>query len=65
MRGRDITQPDRGRDLAKGILENLGELATVESDPKLEGKNLVMVLSPAKKKEQQNTDKTQRVEKDG
>ena len=65
FRGREITHPDRGRDLAKGILENLGELATVESDPKLEGKNLIMVLSPAKKKEQQNTDKTQRVEKDG
>ncbi len=59
FRGREITHPDRGRELAHGILETLGELATVESNPKLEGKNLVMVLSPAKKKEQQNSDNKQ------
>jgi len=52
FRGREIIHPDRGRELADGILVSLGELATVESDPKLEGKNLIMVLSPAKKKEQ-------------
>ncbi len=57
FRGREITHPDRGKELANGILESLGELATVESNPKLEGKNLVMVLSPAKKKESQNSDK--------
>ena len=52
FRGREITHPDRGKDLANGILVSLGESATVESYPKLEGKNLIMVLSPTKKKEQ-------------
>ncbi len=65
FRGREITHPDRGKELAEDILEQVGELGTVDAEPKLEGKNLVMVLSPAKKKEQQNSDKKEKVEKDG
>lgn len=53
FRGREITHSERGKELADGILASVGELGAVDSEPKLEGKNLVMVISPAKKKEQQ------------
>jgi len=50
FRGREITLPEKGKKLADEILQNVSELGSVDSAPKLEGKNLIMVLSPARKK---------------
>jgi len=49
FRGREIVHPELGKQLAEKIHEELKDISTVDLEPKLEGKNLIMVLSPAKK----------------
>ena len=49
FRGREIVHPELGRKLAANIYEELKEICTIDMEPKMEGKNLLMVLSPAKK----------------
>jgi len=49
FRGREIIHTDIGRRLADRVYEELREISTVELATKLEGKNLIMVLSPMKK----------------
>jgi len=50
FRGREITHPERGNELVTEIVKNVEDIGSVDSEPKLEGKNLIMVLSPGKKK---------------
>ena len=49
FRGREIVHPELGKDLADRITEEVSEIGSVDLEPKLEGKNLIMVLSPNKK----------------
>ena len=49
FRGREIVHPELGKNLAEKITEEVSEFGTVDLAPKLEGKNLIMVLSPNKK----------------
>jgi len=46
--GREITHPDRGRDLLDRMVADLEGIATVESPPRLDGRNMTMVLLPDK-----------------
>lgn len=48
FRGREIVHSDIGRTLAKKILERVSDLGGVDIPPKLEGKNLTMVITPKK-----------------
>ena len=49
-RGREMAHRELGMDVLKRIEKDLEELATVEQFPKMEGRQMVMVLSPKKKK---------------
>ncbi len=49
FRGREMLHQDIGRDLLKRVEEDLKELASVEQFPKLEGRQMIMVLGPKKK----------------
>lgn len=49
FRGREIVHSDIGHELANNIIEEVQDVGAVDSSPKLEGKNLLMVLSPKKK----------------
>ena len=46
FRGRELSHPDLGRQILIKIAEELKELVVVEREPKLEGKNMIMILSP-------------------
>jgi len=46
--GREITHPDRGRDLLDRMVADLEGIALVESPPRLEGRNMTMSLLPDK-----------------
>ncbi len=46
--GREITHPDRGRDLLDRMVADLDGIAMVESPPRLDGRNMTMVLLPDK-----------------
>ena len=49
FRGREIVHPEIGNMLAKRICEQVDDYGTVDTLPKMEGRNLMMVLSPKKK----------------
>lgn len=46
FRGRELSHPELGRDLLTRVAALVKEMATIEKDPKLEGKNMTMILSP-------------------
>ena len=48
FRGREQAHPERGRDLLQKLFEDLGGLATIESAPLQEGRNMSMLLAPSK-----------------
>ncbi len=50
FRGREMTHTELGRELLDRLANDLNELAEVESNPILDGRNMVMVLSPLRKK---------------
>jgi len=50
FKGRELTHRELGMDLLKRIETDLEELAIVEQFPKLEGRQMVMVMGPKKKK---------------
>ena len=49
FRGREITYPEIARKQLAEIAEELSDVAVVEQKPNLEGRTMLMVLSPAKK----------------
>ena len=50
FRGREITHQDLGLDLFNRIREDLADVIQVEQFPKLEGRQMIMMLAPARKK---------------
>ena len=49
-RGREMAHREIGMDVLKRIEKDLEELAVVEQFPKMEGRQMVMVMAPKKKK---------------
>ena len=50
FRGREILNSNLGLDLLNRIRDELEEIAQVDQEPSLEGRQLLMVLSPLKRK---------------
>ncbi len=50
FRGREMAHQELGRELLERVKADLEEYGTVESFPKLEGRQMVMVIAPLKKK---------------
>lgn len=46
-KGREMSANDMGREVLNNILEDLEGLIKVDSEPKLEGRQMMMVVSPA------------------
>jgi translation initiation factor IF-3 len=53
FRGREVQHPDLGEKLLRRLSDDLEELGRIESQPKLDGRNMIMVLAPKKEKESQ------------
>ena len=49
-RGREMAHQEFGNDLLNRVKEELADIAQVESFPKFEGRQMIMVLAPKKKK---------------
>ena len=49
FRGREMAHPELGSKILDAVLEQLGPIAKVETQARLEGRNMTMVLSPDKK----------------
>ncbi len=50
FRGREQSRPELGFRLLQKLAEDIAELGFVESSPKQDGRNMVMVIGPTKKK---------------
>jgi translation initiation factor IF-3 len=50
FRGREITHQEIGMALLQRIRDELADLIVVEQFPKLEGRQMVMMIAPGKKK---------------
>ena len=48
FRGREMAHPEQGLNVLERLAEDLKPFATVESAPKLEGRNMLMLLAPIK-----------------
>lgn len=46
FRGREIVHPQLGHQLLERLAQQVQDLAIVEKQPKLEGRNMVMILAP-------------------
>lgn len=46
FRGREITYPELGQEMMKGVAEELQDVGTIEQRPNLEGWSMVMMLAP-------------------
>ena len=56
FRGREMAHPEQGLSILERLADDLAEIAVVESAPKMEGRNMHMLISPlpanAKKKKE-------------
>jgi translation initiation factor IF-3 len=50
FRGREVVHPEIGMNLMTRIAADLDDLGSVESEPKFEGRQVIMVLAPRKNK---------------
>ena len=48
FKGRRIDRPELGRDVMLRFAEELSDVSTIESQPKLEGRTMIMLLAPKK-----------------
>ena len=49
FRGREITYPEIGMGMLQDVAERLSDVATIESPPRMEGRSMLMILSPDSK----------------
>ncbi len=49
FRGREMAHTELGRKILDRLVDDLKELATVDSAPKQDGRNMIMVIAPVKK----------------
>jgi translation initiation factor IF-3 len=52
FRGREMTHPELGKKILDKVAEEVVTLAKVEAAPKLDGRNMIMVLAPDKRAQQ-------------
>ncbi|HTB09746.1 MAG TPA: translation initiation factor IF-3 [Acidimicrobiales bacterium] len=58
FRGRESAHPELGKKILDRIVERLEDVAKVESAPKIDGRNMIMVLGPEKKAKAKTTEST-------
>jgi translation initiation factor IF-3 len=52
FRGREVFHPEQGKRILDRVAETLGDAAKIEFEPRLDGRNMVMVLAPDKRARQ-------------
>jgi translation initiation factor IF-3 len=56
FRGREMAHTELGRKILDRLVEDLGDTAVVEAQPKQDGRNMVMVIGPTKKAAEQRAE---------
>ena len=65
FRGREQSRPELGFRLLQRLAEDIGDLGFVESTPKQDGRNMIMVIGPTKKKAEAKAEQRRRREEAG
>jgi translation initiation factor IF-3 len=52
FRGREMSHPELGKKILDHVAEQVGQVAKVEAAPKLDGRNMIMVLAPDRRAQQ-------------
>ena len=52
FRGREMSHPDLGKRILDHVASTVGAMAKVEAAPKLDGRNMIMVLAPDRRAQQ-------------
>jgi translation initiation factor IF-3 len=55
FRGREMAHPELGKKILDRIAEQVKDVGNVEAAPRVDGRNMLMVLAPAKKQEPKAT----------
>jgi translation initiation factor IF-3 len=58
FRGREVQHPELGERLLRRLASDLDGLGRIESQPNLDGRNMVMVMAPKKESSQAETTKS-------
>lgn len=56
FRGREVQHPELGRRILDDVADGMHDIAKVEAYPRLDGRNMTMVLAPDKKAQQRRKD---------
>ena len=56
FRGREMAHTELGRKILDRLVDDLADSATVDAPPKQDGRNMIMVIAPTKKREPHNAD---------
>ncbi|HPB71415.1 MAG TPA: translation initiation factor IF-3 [Phycicoccus sp.] len=65
FRGREQSRPELGFRLLQRLAQDVAELGVVESAPKQDGRNMIMVIAPTKKKSEARAEQRRRREDQG
>ncbi|WP_334169127.1 translation initiation factor IF-3 [Timonella senegalensis] len=65
FRGREQSRPEMGARLLQRLAEDISELGFIESAPKQDGRNMIMVVGPVKKKAETKSEQRRRREDGG
>ena len=60
FRGREQSRPEMGMRLLQRVADDVAELGSVESAPRVDGRNMVMVIGPHKKKAEARAERQRR-----
>jgi len=58
FRGREVYHPEHGKRILDRIAEKVGGIAKIEAEPKLDNRNMIMVLAPDKRARQAAASRT-------
>jgi translation initiation factor IF-3 len=53
FKGREITYKEHGEDVLKRLTERLNDYAKVDQEAHMEGKSMIMIFAPERKKKQE------------
>ena len=65
FRGREVQHPELGERLLRRLAEDLQELGRIESQPNLDGRNMVMTLAPLKTAQKDKADEGENEAQEG
>ncbi|NNJ51663.1 MAG: translation initiation factor IF-3 C-terminal domain-containing protein, partial [Ignavibacteriaceae bacterium] len=60
LKGREMAYVDKGEELLNRFIEKVKEIGKIEMEPKLEGRNMSLIVVPISKKGKKKQQKTEK-----